>query len=84
MTTRTIDAKLAGQLRELGSTDGVVQLVDESGALVGFLKASSEGGEYRPLPPFGTPEFYEEMDRRRQSPGRGYTIEESLADWNED
>jgi len=81
MTKLTIDAKLAEQLRELGAQNGVVELVDESGRLVGVAKPSKGEFEYRPLPPYGTPEFYAEIERRHRNPGRTLTIEESLADW---
>ena len=75
----TIDAKLADQLRQFGAQNGVVELVDESGRLVGLAKASSSEFEYRPLPPYGTPEFYAEIERRASEPGPFLTVEESLA-----
>ena len=35
--------------------------------------------DYRPLPPYGTPEFGTEIARRMATPCRMYTVEEAMA-----
>lgn len=79
MTRLVVNAELADQLRRIWSRDDEVELVDQNGERLGILQSEFE---YRPLPPFGTPEFDQEIERRRRNPGRLRTVEESLADWN--
>jgi hypothetical protein len=79
MPKLVLNKAVAEQLQGLWAANGAVELVDENGRDLGTAWPKAE---YRPLPPYGTPEFEAEIERRHRNPGRTYTIEESLKDWD--
>ena len=79
MPKLVLNKSIADQFRALASKAEAVELVDEEGRSLGTATVQIE---YRPLPPFGTPEFKAEIERRRRNPGRMLTIDEAMADWD--